>query len=151
MPKSKYRDDKKRKKFERRIDLVKVDEGHGLVLGYAVISKVNGEDYFDSQGDHAPEEAMLSAAVDFMSSDRVMGDMHIKGKDGNAVCKGSVLFAWPLTTDVAEAFGWEVEKTGLLIAVKPSDPEVLEKFKSGEYTGFSIGGSYIENEEVDDA
>jgi hypothetical protein len=36
-----------------------------------------------------------------------------------------------------------------MVAVEPS-PEVLQKFKSGEYTGFSIGGAYIENELVEE-
>jgi hypothetical protein len=40
-----------------------------------------------------------------------------------------------------------VKQTGLLVAMKPS-PEVMKKFESGEYTGFSIGGRRIVDQEV---
>jgi hypothetical protein len=76
---------------------------------------------------------MLKAAADFMVESRASREMHQGGRDG------SVVFAFPLTADVAKAFGIETSRTGLLVAVKPSRG-VLEKFRSGEYTGFSIGG-----------
>jgi hypothetical protein len=54
--------------------------------------------------------------------------------------KGRILFAFPLTTDIAEAFGIDADTTGLMIAMKPDDPSMLSKFRDGTYTGFSIGG-----------
>jgi len=62
--------------------------------------------------------------------------------------QGSVVFAWPLTEDIAKAMGIETQKTGLMIAVKPGNPEILEKFKTGEYSGFSIGGTRLTDEVV---
>ena len=124
--------------------VVKVDDTLGLVMGYAIISTREGEPYFDSQGDHIPEASMLEASVDFMKNSRVAKEMH-QGEE-----KGSVLFAWPLTEEIAKAFGIQTSTTGLMIAMLPDNEEVLEKFKSGEYTGFSIGGSRIEDEEVED-
>ena len=44
-----------------------------------------------------------------------------------------------MTEDITKALGIEVKKTGLIIAIRP-DPQMLEKFKSGELKGFSIGG-----------
>lgn len=126
-------------------DVLKVDEELGLVMGYAIVSTVDGEPYYDSQGDYIPDESMLNASVDFMKNSRVAKEMHVGGE------KGTVVFAWPMTAEIAKAFGLTVTKTGLMIAMLPEDEEVLEKFKSGEYTGFSIGGSRIEDEEVDDA
>lgn len=125
-----------------RAEVVKVDESLGLVLGYAIVCKVDGEDYFDVQGDHIPEDAMLAAALDFMQESRVAKEMHA----GEQV--GQVVFAFPLTTEVAKAFGIRCKKTGLLVAMKP-DADVLAKFKDGTYTGFSIGGSRVKDEEVD--
>lgn len=125
-------------------NIAKVDKTLGLVMGYAIICKEAGEDYFDVQGDHIPEDAMLEASVDFMENSRVVKDMHAGAQ------QGSVVFAWPMTSDIAKAFGIKTDKTGLMIAIKPSNKDILEKFASGEYTGFSIGGKRITDEEVSD-
>lgn len=130
------------KPFETRADVVKVDDTLGLVMGYAIVCKEDGEDYFDLHGDHIPEDSMLKAALDFMQNSQVAKEMH----QGDQV--GTVVFAWPMTTEVAKAFGFEVKKTGLLIAVKPEDPEMLKRFREGKLTGFSIGGHRVEDEEV---
>ncbi len=128
--------------YRRDVEVIKVDEALGIVFGWAIISKEGGKDYFDTQGDHIPEAAMLKAAADFMTNSRVLGDMH-KEAEG-----GTVLFAFPLTGDTAKAFGLTTTKTGLMIGVKPANAETLAKFKSGEYTGFSIGGRRVRDEEV---
>jgi len=119
--------------------IVKVDESLGLVFGWAIISKINGEQYFDVQGDHIPEDVMLKAATDFMASKRIAGDMHGRDQFDQPVKAGDVIYAWPMTTDIAKAMDIETPQTGLMIAIKP-DPEVLAKFKDGTYSGFSIGG-----------
>lgn len=123
-------------------DVVKVDSELGLVLGWAIICTEGGEPYFDMQGDHIPEASMLKAATDFMAGARVAKEMHVGGGVGN------IVFAWPMTTEVAKAFGVSTNSTGLMIALKPSNPSVLAKFKSGELTGFSIGGKRIEDKEL---
>jgi len=125
--------------FERTSEVLKVDQRHGLVFGFAMISKVDGEDYFDSQGDHIPEDAMMKASLDFMKSSRVAKEMH----RGDQI--GEILYAFPLTEDIAKSLGIMTRRTGLLIGMKPSK-EVLAKFENGSYTGFSIGGTYVESE-----
>ena len=130
--------------FSTGAKVVKVDEGLGLVMGYAIVCKEVGEPYFDKQGDHIPEDSMLEAALDFMENSRLAREMH--AGDG----KGSVVFAWPMTEDIAKAFGIATDTTGLMIAMRPSDDAMLEKFRDGTYTGFSIGGERIEDEEVED-
>jgi hypothetical protein len=127
------------------VSFVKVNEELGLVFGFAIICKDAGEDYFDLQGDHIPEDAMLKAATDFMLHSRNVKEMH------QGEVKGTVVFAFPLTTDVAKALNITTDQTGLLIAMKPDSADMLGKFKSGEYSGFSIGGRYVRNEEVQDA
>jgi len=136
--------------FQTQADVIKVDDDLGLVFGWAIVCKQDGKDYFDVQGDHIPEASMLKASVDFMQNSRVAGEMH--RQEGDAASKkaedhGTVVFAWPMTTEVAKAFGMPFEKTGLMIAMRP-DADVLAKFKDGTYTGFSIGGKYVTNEEV---
>lgn len=130
--------------------ITKVDAKLGLVFGYAIVCKVDGEDYYDLNVDpdgervpeHIPEDAMLKAAADFMEHHRVAKEMH----SGDPI--GPAVFAFPLTTEIAKALEIIPHKTGLLFAMKPS-AEVLGKFVSGEYTGFSIGGVRIRNEDVD--
>ena len=123
-------------------EVLKVDPALGIVMGYAIISTENGEPYYDLQGDHIPEESMLKAAVDFAENSRVASEMH------TGESRGTVLFTWPLTGEIAKSFGIQTERTGLLIAMKP-DTDMLAKFQSGELKGFSIGGVRIEDEEVD--
>ena len=127
--------------FERSSEVFKVDESLGLVFGFAIISKVDGEPYFDVQGDHIPEDAMLKAATDFMASSRAAKEMH----RGDAV--GQVLYAFPLTEEIAKSLDIITPRTGLLIGMRPG-PEAVAKFKDGTYKGFSIGGSYITNEDA---
>jgi hypothetical protein len=120
----------------------KVDDGLGLVFGWAIVCAKNGTEYFDTQGDHIPEDSMLSAAADFMENSRVGKDMHAGDK------VGPVVFAWPMTADIAKAMGIQTTQTGLMVAMKPP-PEILTKFRNGEYTGFSIGGRRVHDEEVE--
>ncbi len=120
---------------------MKVDETLGLVFGFAIVCKEDGEPYFDKQDDHIPEDAMLKAAAEFMEDSRVASEMH----DGSDI--GRVVFAFPLTEDIAKSLDITTSRTGLLIAMKPA-ADVLEKFVSGEYTGFSIGGVRLEDEDA---
>lgn len=132
----------KDQELDVRAKVLKVDDTLGLVMGYAIICKEDGEDYFDLQGDHITEDAMLKAAVDFMSNSRMAKEMHAGDE------AGTVVFAWPMTTEVAKAFDLDVKKTGLMIAMRP-DEGMLAKFRDGTYTGFSIGGRWLEQEGED--
>ena len=132
------------KSFELRAEVLKVDDRLGLVMGFAVVCTEDGEPYFDLQGDHVPDDSMLKAALDFMENSQVAKEMHT-GEQA-----GTVVFAWPMTEDIAKAFGILTRKTGLMIAMKPGDKAMLEKFQLGELTGFSIGGQRLEDEEVED-
>lgn len=130
------------KPTQKYAEVLKVDDGLGLVFGWAIVCKQDGADYWDLQGDCIPEDAMLAATTDFMANSRVSKEMHT----GDAA--GSVVFAFPLTEDIAKAFGVETKTTGLMIAVKPHDAATLAKFRDGTYTGFSIGGFRVTDEEV---
>jgi hypothetical protein len=123
------------------VQVLKVDEGLGLVFGFAIVCKVDGVDYFDTQEDNIPEESMLHATTDFMLAKRVAKEMHT----GDQV--GDIVFAFPLTTDIAKSLDIVTKRTGLLIGMKP-EKSVLAKFKNGTYTGFSIGGVRVKDEEV---
>ena len=62
-----------------------------------------------------------------------------------------MLFALPLDESIAKGLGLQLgDFEGLVIGMKP-EPDMLAKFESGELTGFSLGGSALEIEEVEDA
>lgn len=130
--------------FEIRAEVLKVSEELGLVFGWAIVCSEDGEPYFDLQGDHIPQASMLKACTDFAETACLAREMHARPG------AGVVVNLMPLTDEVAEAFGITCSKRGLMIAMKP-DAEMLEKFKSGELTGFSIGGKRIRDEEVVEA
>lgn len=125
-------------------EIKKVDEDLGLVFGYLMICKTRDPDtgslqeYVDLHGNAITEQGMLSALTDFMLNSRTTKAMHRGGPRGEAV------FAFPMTEEIAKAYGFENPPiTGALFAARP-DPESLAKFASGEYTGFSIGGAHLE-------
>lgn len=120
----------------------------GLVFGWAMVTAEKNErgvfePYFDLQGDNITDKAMLKSSMDFMLGSRTHKAMH----DGEKV--GTVVFMFPLAKDIANAFGLETKKTGLMIAVKPDTQDLLAKYESGEYKGFSIGGKRVLDEEID--
>lgn len=117
--------------------ILKVDTSLGLVFGFAIVCKEDGEIHVDLQGDDIPEHEMLKCAVGFAKSARVAKEMHA----GDQI--GDVTFIFPLTTEIADSLDIVTKRTGLLIAMRPDDPEVLRKFHDGEYTGFSIGGKAV--------
>ncbi len=135
------------RQFKTHCKFDKVDEGLGMVFGFAIVCTIDGEPYIDLQKDHIPDEAMLEATVDFAKSSQVAGVMHLKDQDGNKIEDGVVPFLFPLTADIAKAMGIVTSRTGLMVGLKPSS-QTLAKFVDGTYTGFSIGGDYVENEEV---
>lgn len=127
-------------RFERVAKVSRVDKKLGIVFGWAVESMRKGEMHFDTQGDHYTEDAMVADFADFMLKSRTSGEMH-------EVADGDVVFLFPLTSELAKAMEIKTERTGVMVGIKPS-PEVLAKFESGEYTGFSIGGQRLEEEVV---
>ena len=120
-------------KIVKNYDVLKVDTELGIVFGFTLVCKVDGQPYVDVQDEHVTESAMLRAAVDYADRSRVAGEMHKVEK------RGEVLFNFPLTTDIAERLGIKTKQTGWLIGMRP-DPEMLDGFVSGRLKGFSIGG-----------
>ena len=118
-------------------EIAKVDNELGIVFGYAIICKELDSEYYDTQGDHIVEQAMLEATAEYMSGDRIAKDMH------QGDCVGQVVFGFPLTTEIAKALGISCGRTGFIVGMQPDDEFLLNKYSTGEYTGFSIGGRRI--------
>ena len=103
------------------------------MFGWAIVCEEDGRPYVDLQEDHVGHATMLKAATAFADGARIAKDMHEGGP------AGTVLFVWPLTPEIAKSFDIVTKRTGLMVGMRPTT-EVLAKFRSGEYTGFSIGG-----------
>jgi len=143
------------KKIVKVNDVLSVDEEHGLVIGWAIVCKLNGEDYYDLNVDtdgvhkgkrvpeHITEDCMFKAAAEAAEAGQCPGnDMHA-GPDA-----GSYHFMFPMTTEIAKALDITTKRTGLLVGYKPP-ADILAKFKDGTYTGFSIEGARVSYEEVE--
>ncbi len=114
----------------------------GVVFGWAIVCKIDGREYVDTQGDVIPERTMLKAATQFMRSGRVLKAMH----EGEAI--GEVLFAFPVTDEICKALDIASRKSGLLIGVRPRPSSfALDKVRDGRLRGFSIAGSIHQAEE----
>jgi hypothetical protein len=118
----------------------KVSDDLGIVFGFGIVCHERNEKgalvpYFDLQDEHIPERVMLKATAGFAAKGAPMDAMH------DEVKVGQVLFSFPLTRDIAKSMGIQkADQFGWMVGVKPDSPEILAKFKSGEWTGFSIGG-----------
>lgn len=130
--------------FRADAQILKVSTEMGLIFGFALICKDNGEDYYDTDGDHFTEQGMLEASTDFAKSERMACSMHARDEGGAPIQDGGVVHHFPLTTEIAKALGIQTRYTGLLIALAPDNPETLEKARNGDFTGFSIAGDVIE-------
>lgn len=125
------------------LKIIKVDDCLGLLFGFAIISKMDGEDYYDLQDDHITEDAVLKAALDFSAySDRAAKLMHAGWPIGR------VVFMFPLTDEIAKALDIKTNKTGLIIGIKVHDEKILEAYQEGTFTGFSIGGKIVSIEDI---
>lgn len=129
----------------REFEICKIDETLGIIFGWGLVSTQDGQPYHDLQGDHVSDYELTQAAMHFMLKSRTAKTMHA----GEA--SGDVLFCFPLTSDVLKSFDIKSDTTGLLIGIKPRDQSILQKFRDGEFTGFSIGGSGLAEPVEDNA
>lgn len=128
-------------RFEKSFEILRCDEGLGIVYGWGAVFTKDGAEYFDTQGDAIDPGGAEEAALEFVKAGALAGEMH----EWKA---GTVPFVMPIGPDQREAFGIQTDITGLAIGMRPS-PDVYAKFRSGEYTGFSIGGTRISEEVVE--
>ena len=122
--------------FKTICKAAEVNSDFGVVIGFGLVCKEGGADYYDLHGDHVPEAVMLRAVDEYMQGDRVCLDMH----SGEPI--GKALYGLPMTSDTARALGYPADKTGFIIGMKLDDPTEIAKFKSGERSEFSMGGVF---------
>jgi len=130
-------------KSQEQATVLKVDDEQGLVYGWAYVSTEDGKLLVDTQGDSIEPIEMEKMATDFMLNSRNAKVMH-KGEN-----VGQFVHSFPLTNDIMKAFDIYSDREGWIVAMKPNDENVMKAYKSGEYTGFSIGGKAGDVEEYD--
>lgn len=127
---------KKSKVFKADIAVTGVNESLGIVFGWGMVTDIDNEPYFDDDNQHINSSVMIKATSDFMENSRTSNDSHTETDIG------TVIHSFPVTKEIAESMGIESNISGWMVGVKPTT-EILQKFLSGEYTGFSIEGEGI--------
>ena len=127
------RSDMADKIFKADFSVTDVNDELGLVFGWGMITGLNGEDYYDTDNQHISSDMMLKSTTGFMQSLRISNDSHTESDIGQ------VIHSFPLSKEIADSMGITSNINGWMVAVNPT-PEIIGKFKSGEYKGFSIEG-----------
>ena len=131
-------------RFEKRIEIEKVDEEQRMVWGWAYLCVDEaGQQVVDHSGDVVSLEDVHKAARDFMLESRTGGAMH-DGRIGE-VCESLVV-----TDAVAEELQIASLKRGWFIGLHVEDDEAWAGVKAGKFRAFSIGGT-ADTEELGDA
>lgn len=120
--------------FVKTADVIKVDGERRIAWGWASVSTVKGELIVDRQGDTITPIEMEKMADGFMASARTAKAMH----EGQGV--GEVLHSLPLTKELAEALGIEMDREGWIIGMKIHDDATWQMFRDNKLKAFSIGG-----------
>lgn len=123
-------------------------QGRLIPARWALLSKVDGEPYFDSQGDHPDEESLERAVVRFIYNKATGGVMHKRAPDGEPVRVGRIVESLVITDEKLEAMGLPVSPSsgprvwwvGIRYDDTPAGEEVWKRILSGELRGFSIAG-----------
>lgn len=113
--------------------IMKADNEKQIV--YGVILEPNT---IDSQGDFMLPEDIEETAHNYLVEARIIGSQHSKAI--NAIPVESYIAPQDFTLTGGQYGPQLVKKGSWVLAVYVEDPEEWEKVKSGEYTGFSVGG-----------
>lgn len=108
--------------------ILKSDIEQRLVTGI-----VMEPDEFDAHGDVTTAEEIERAAHMYLVNSRVVGRQH------SEVAPAHVVESWIAPTDI-QVNGSDVKAGSWLMTVKVDDDDLWAGVKSGDYTGFSIGG-----------
>jgi len=115
-------------------EILKVDRERRIVWGWASVSTMKGELVTDLQGDRITPSEMEKMADGFMRSTRAAKVMH----EGDV--EGEVIHSFPLTKELAEAFGIQTDREGWITGTYVTSDDAWERALKGEFRGLSIGG-----------
>jgi hypothetical protein len=122
----------------------KVDDDKQQVFGWVSISKKDGVEVLDLQGDYVPIEEIEKSAYDYMLKSRKGGNQHARiyselGDQPKHVA--DVIESVVFTPEKIEKMGLPGDHTqGWWMGMQIFDDETWRQVKSGERAGFSIHG-----------
>lgn len=118
--------------------IAKADPVQHNVFGWLSVSQdEDGAPIVDTQGDIIDPEVLEAAAYRFVLESREMGDMHDRVEG-----IGKLIESMVFTADKLDALGLVGKlPVGWWVGFHVDDAGVWESIESGEYTGFSIGGT----------
>ena len=131
-------------KNETPVNIVKIDEEHRIIYGWASVTTNKGEYVVDRQGDVIKTETLHKAVNEFMKGVRVGKLMHM----GEQV--GQIVHSFPITKEICSALGIQSDKEGWITGYFVEDDNLWADVKSGKYASFSIGGRAIKEEYIAD-
>jgi hypothetical protein len=127
--------------------IAKVDADKRQVFGWASVSRINGEDVVDLQGDVVPIEEIEKSAYKYVIESRKGGDMHrrVKKFDDGTVPHhtADMIESFVVTPEKLEKMGLPSDALphGWWVGYHVNDDEQWALVKSGKRAGFSIHGS----------
>lgn len=114
----------------------KTDDEQRLVFGWASIVSAAGVEIVDSQSDVLCAVSLESSVYKYVEESRTAGAMH------QQMGVGTLVECFVSTPSKLAKLGLPENAlpTGAWVGFRISDDDTWTKIKSGEYTGFSIGG-----------
>lgn len=124
----------------------KIDPERRQVFGWASVSRINGEEVVDLQGDVVPIDEIEKSAYQYVLESRKGGDMHkrvSKFSGDQPLHTADMIESFVVTPEKLEKMGLAADALphGWWVGYKVNDDKQWEMVKSGERAGFSIHGS----------
>jgi hypothetical protein len=135
------KEDKIKKSVEWSGEISKVVDEKQQVFGWCSVSKIDGEDVIDRQGDFVPVDEMENSAYDYVLHSRKGGDMH--ARDGeHPIHKSDMIESFVVTPEKLAKMGLPEDALphGWWVGFKVNDRDLWEEVKTGKKTHFSVHG-----------
>jgi hypothetical protein len=134
------------KDWSLTLKIAKAEPERQMIFGWASVVARDGKYIIDKQGDIIPIEELENAVLEYMLYAREHGVMHaVKGT-------GRLVMSFLTTPDFMKAFKLKQadDQIGWIVGYKIEDPELWTAVRRGILPEFSIGGSSVPFESVDD-
>jgi radical SAM protein with 4Fe4S-binding SPASM domain len=118
--------------------VAKLDEDARYAAGWALVSEVDNQPYYDDEGDHMTERDLVASAQQFMERFRVGKRSH-EGEADMITYVESVVF----TKELQRTLGIDLGIVGWWLGGIIRDQDLWEAVKRGEFRGFSVAGEAV--------
>jgi len=125
-------------------DISKMDTDKHQVFGWASVTKVDGKDVLDRQGDYISLEEIEKSAYHYVHHSRKGGNMH--ARDGEVPLHTSdMIESFVVTPEKLSKMGLDEDALphGWWTGFKVNDEDLWQQVKDGKRVGFSIHGKGI--------